>query len=137
MAVAVAAVAVAQEMGVCVPRELSIVAWDDSPLCRLVHPQLSAVSRDIAGYGARAAERLLTIVNGTPASTVEDATPRLVARGSTAPATGELRLELLTIDERRRTLPVRRSLTCFSFTILNDERSEAAGSRGAAWCAVR
>jgi DNA-binding LacI/PurR family transcriptional regulator len=82
---AVAAVAVAQEMGVCIPRELSIVAWDDSPLCQLVHPQLSAVSRDIAAYGARAAERLLAIVNGTPVSTVQDATPRLVPRGSTAP----------------------------------------------------
>jgi DNA-binding LacI/PurR family transcriptional regulator len=84
---AVAGVAVAQEMGVAVPREVSMVAWDDSPLCQLVHPQMSAVSRDIAAYGAHAAERLLSIVNGTPAGTVEDTTPRLVPRGSTAPPT--------------------------------------------------
>ena len=36
--------------------QLSIVAWDDSPLCQLLHPQLSAVSRDIAAYGAHAAD---------------------------------------------------------------------------------
>jgi DNA-binding LacI/PurR family transcriptional regulator len=82
---AVAGVAVAQEMGVVIPRELSMVAWDDSPLCQLVHPQLSAVSRDIAAYGAHAAERLLAVINGTQAGTSEDATPRLVPRGSTAP----------------------------------------------------
>ncbi len=84
---AVAGVAVAQEMGVAVPREVSMVAWDDSPLCQLVHPQLSAVSRDIAAYGSHAAERLLSIVNGTPAGTVEDTAPQLVPRGSTAPPT--------------------------------------------------
>jgi DNA-binding LacI/PurR family transcriptional regulator len=81
---AVAGVGVAQEMGVHIPQEVSMVAWDDSPLCRLTHPQLSAVSRDIAGYGARAAECLLRLVAGEPVTSVEDATPVLVPRGSTA-----------------------------------------------------
>ncbi|NUT34164.1 MAG: LacI family DNA-binding transcriptional regulator [Hamadaea sp.] len=82
---AVAGVAVAHEMGVRIPQDLSVVAWDDSPLCRLVHPQLSAVNRDIAAYGAHAAERLLEIVDGTPARSLQDPTPQLVPRGSTAP----------------------------------------------------
>ncbi|MCP2328194.1 DNA-binding LacI/PurR family transcriptional regulator [Hamadaea flava] len=86
---AVAGVAVAHEMGVDIPRELSVVAWDDSPLCQLVHPQLSAVSRDIAAYGSHAAERLLEIIDGTTSATAQDATPRLVPRGSTAPPSGQ------------------------------------------------
>jgi DNA-binding LacI/PurR family transcriptional regulator len=82
---AVAGVSVAHEMGVRVPHDVSVVAWDDSPLCRLVHPQLSAVNRDITAYGAHAAARLLEIVDGTPARSLEDPTPQLVPRGSTAP----------------------------------------------------
>jgi DNA-binding LacI/PurR family transcriptional regulator len=82
---AVAGVSVAHEMGVSVPNDVSVVAWDDSPLCRLVHPQLSAVNRDIAAYGAHAAERLLEIVDGTPAQSLRDPAPQLMSRGSTAP----------------------------------------------------
>jgi DNA-binding LacI/PurR family transcriptional regulator len=82
---AVAGVSAAHEMGLRVPHDVSVVAWDDSPLCRLVHPQLSAVNRDIAAFGAHAAERLLEIVDGTPARSLQDPTPQLVLRGSTAP----------------------------------------------------
>ncbi len=81
---AVAGLAVAQEMGIRVPDELSIVAWDDSPLCKLVHPPLTAVSRDIPAYGAHAARQLLAAVAGEPVGDFEDATPSLVPRGSTA-----------------------------------------------------
>ncbi len=81
---AVAGVAVAHEMGVAIPAEVSVVAWDDSPLCQLVHPQLSAVGRDIVGYGAHAAARLLDLVSGQPVGNLEDAVPQLVPRGSTA-----------------------------------------------------
>jgi hypothetical protein len=38
---AVAAVAVTQEVGVRIPQDISLVAWEDSPLCRLVHPPLT------------------------------------------------------------------------------------------------
>lgn len=81
---AVAAVAVAHEMRVEIPADVSVVAWDDSPLCQLVHPQLSAVGRDIVRYGAHAAVRLLDLVAGAEVETVEDDTPRLIPRGSTA-----------------------------------------------------
>ena len=50
---AVAALSVTQEMGIHVPAELSLVAWDDSELCRLVHPALTAVSRRVPEYGER------------------------------------------------------------------------------------
>ena len=82
---AVAGLAVAQEMGVAVPGELSIVAWGDSLLCSLVHPSLTALSRDVCGYGANAARRLLSVLAGGSAESYQDATAHLVPRGSTAP----------------------------------------------------
>jgi DNA-binding LacI/PurR family transcriptional regulator len=72
------------EMGLVVPRDLSIVAWDDSVLCRLVHPPMTALQRDIPAYGARAATLLLGLIDGSPAGQVQDATARLAPRGSTA-----------------------------------------------------
>jgi DNA-binding LacI/PurR family transcriptional regulator len=82
---AVAGLAVAQEMGLTVPADLSIVAWDDSPLCSLVHPPLTALSRDIAEYGAHAARQLLAAIAGEKVQNIEAATARLTPRGSTAP----------------------------------------------------
>jgi DNA-binding LacI/PurR family transcriptional regulator len=82
---AVAGLSVAQEMGLSVPGDLSIVAWDDSPLCSLVHPPLTALSRDIAAYGAHAARQLLAAIAGEPVHDVEEGTAHLTPRGSTAP----------------------------------------------------
>ncbi len=85
---AIAGLAVAQEMGVSVPADLSIVAFDDSPLCRLVHPPLTALTRDIPAYGAEAARELLAVIAGEPPRSRQVATARLTPRGSTArPAT--------------------------------------------------
>jgi DNA-binding LacI/PurR family transcriptional regulator len=82
---AVAGLAVAQEMGLAVPGDLSIVAWDDSPLCSLVHPPLTALSRDIAEYGAHAARELLAAIDGKQVGNVEAGPAHLTPRGSTAP----------------------------------------------------
>jgi DNA-binding LacI/PurR family transcriptional regulator len=82
---ALAGLSVAAEMGVAVPERLSLVAWDDSVLCRLVHPPLTAVSLDIAGYGARVARLLLEQIAGAAPESVCHAMPVLVPRGSTAP----------------------------------------------------
>jgi DNA-binding LacI/PurR family transcriptional regulator len=81
---AVAAIGVAQEMGVNVPKDLSIVAWDDSPLSQLVRPALTALSRDIPAYGAHAAALLLAQLDGRPVAPMQDVAPRLIARASTA-----------------------------------------------------
>jgi DNA-binding LacI/PurR family transcriptional regulator len=83
---AVAALNVAREMGIAVPEELSIVAGDDSQLCALVHPALTALSRDIPGYAVRTARVLLDIIDGRSAQSVQDTAARLVVRASTAPA---------------------------------------------------
>ena len=51
---AVTGLGVAQQMGFSVPDDLSIVGWDDSLISRVVHPPLTAVTRDIEAYGIAA-----------------------------------------------------------------------------------
>jgi DNA-binding LacI/PurR family transcriptional regulator len=82
---AIAGLAVAQEMGLSVPGDLSIVAFDDSALCQLVHPPLTALSRDIPAYGSLAAQQLLQVIGGKQAPAARQApSARLTPRGSTA-----------------------------------------------------
>ncbi|GAA2270067.1 LacI family DNA-binding transcriptional regulator [Nonomuraea roseoviolacea subsp. roseoviolacea] len=80
-----AGLSVAQEMGLRVPAGLSVVAWDDSPLCQVVRPPLTTTARDIPASGARAAQLLLRMAAGEQVTGVEDAAARLRPRGSTAP----------------------------------------------------
>ncbi|GAT68571.1 LacI family DNA-binding transcriptional regulator [Planomonospora sp. ID91781] len=82
---AVAGLSVAQEMRLDVPGDLSVVAWDDSPLSQVVRPALTALTRDIPSYGAQAARTLLALIAGEEAEAFEDEAARLVPRGSTAP----------------------------------------------------
>ena len=82
---AVAGLGEAQRLGVEVPAGLSIVAWDDSALCELVHPALTALRHDVAGVGAEAARRLSRLAAGTPAEGFAEPAPTLVPRASTAP----------------------------------------------------
>lgn len=74
----------AHHMGIHVPSELSILAWDDSLLCEMVHPALTALHRDIAGAGARAAHGLVELAAGRRVGHVQENTPVLNVRGSTA-----------------------------------------------------
>lgn len=86
---AVAGLGVATEMGVSVPRELSIVAFDDSVLARIVHPMLTALSRDTFALGEQVAATLLeTIAEPGKPRDVKTPTPRLTVRESTALAGG-------------------------------------------------
>ncbi|MFF8909408.1 substrate-binding domain-containing protein [Streptomyces olivaceoviridis] len=56
--------AVAAEMGLRVPADVSLPAWDDSQLCRLTHPTLSAMSHDEHGFGAEVARTLFGVITG-------------------------------------------------------------------------
>ncbi|MCX5295427.1 LacI family transcriptional regulator [Streptomyces sp. NBC_00193] len=82
---AVAGVAVASELGIPVPGGLSVVAWDDSALCRVTRPRLTALVRDTAGFGRLAAEELLALLAGGRPRSRESELPRLEPRESTAP----------------------------------------------------
>lgn len=82
---ALAGLAVAGEMGVPVPDRVSLLAWDDSALCRLSHPPLSAMALDVHAMGTQVADCVLNVLAGGPVSAYEAPLPRLVARGTTAP----------------------------------------------------
>ena len=81
---AVSGLGVAQNMGFAVPEELSIVGWDDSLISQVVHPPLTAITRDITAYGVTAARRLLATLDGAPIEDVETTRGELTPRGSTA-----------------------------------------------------
>lgn len=83
---AIAGLGVAQELRLDVPGDLSIVAWDDSPLCQLTHPALTALGRDIPAYGAIAARRLLEAIAGETVGDHQDVPAQLTTRGSTGAA---------------------------------------------------
>ncbi len=72
------------ELGHRIPEDVSLLGFDDIEIGRLLLPPLTTVAQDISVLSARAAELLLnppeTLVVGRGV-----VTPRLIARGSTAP----------------------------------------------------
>lgn len=87
---AVAALSALTELGVAVPSQVSLLAWDDSALCEITHPQLSAMSHDVMGFGAHVGRRLFGLLDGAEPAAYLDCTPRLVIRGSTAAPAAKL-----------------------------------------------
>lgn len=83
---AVAGAGVAAEMGFVVPDDVSLLAWDDSQLCRITHPTLSAMSHDVHHFGAEVTRTLFSLIEGTHTGSLQVPTPSLTPRGSTAPA---------------------------------------------------
>jgi DNA-binding LacI/PurR family transcriptional regulator len=81
---AAAALAVAADRGLLVPEQLSLVAWDDSPLCRMATPALTAVAVDVHALGTLVGQAVLDALAGRGPHVRAAAPPRLVVRGSTA-----------------------------------------------------
>ncbi len=86
---AVTGLAVARELNLRVPEDVSLLAWDDSNLCQTTFPPLSAMSHDVLGYGAHVTRRLLELLGGAAPAAHEDVTPRITPRASTAPPGGK------------------------------------------------
>ncbi len=82
--IAVASLPIAREMGLRVPEDLSILAWDDSAVCELTMPPVSAMSHDVGSYGAHVARRLFDVMAGKPPVSALEAVPALRVRGTTA-----------------------------------------------------
>jgi DNA-binding LacI/PurR family transcriptional regulator len=82
---AAAAVIVARQLDYSVPDDLSIVGWDDSLLCELVHPPLTALHRDIFRYGGLCARHLVMVIEGPEPGDLQGTETRLVIRSSTGP----------------------------------------------------
>lgn len=82
---AIAGLSALTAQGVSVPEHVSLLAWDDSELCMITHPKLSAMSHDVMAFGAHVGRRLFEVLDGAPPAAHLDSTPALVERESTAP----------------------------------------------------
>jgi LacI family transcriptional regulator len=76
----------ARQAGLIVPRELSIVGFDDLPVARWSSPPLSTVRQPLAEMGRLAGRMLADLIAGTPPRShrVELAT-QMIVRSTTAP----------------------------------------------------
>jgi len=80
---AVTGLGVVQQMGFSVPDDVSIIGWDDSLISQVVHPPLTAITRDITAFGVAATRQLLAAIDGV-AEDVEIEPGELTTRGSTS-----------------------------------------------------
>lgn len=84
---ALGAIRAARGRGLDVPREMSVVGFDDSPLIAFTDPPLTTVRQPVVAMGQAAVRALLEEIGGTPAPHSEFVFhPELVVRGSTASA---------------------------------------------------
>ncbi|MDX3001165.1 LacI family DNA-binding transcriptional regulator [Kribbella solani] len=82
---AVAGLAVIQGQSLRVPEDVTVVAWDDSPLCSITRPTLTALSHNTVGYGAEVTRHLLDALTGAPPQAHLYSTPLLIIRESSSP----------------------------------------------------
>ena len=87
-------VRIAQELGLRVPEDLSVIGFDDSPLASRMHPALTTVRQDIRAKGRAAAAALTAAIEGARTGNKPSRAKRvllpteLVVRDSTAPPRG-------------------------------------------------
>lgn len=73
------------EYDVQVPRDVSLLAWDDSAHCQLAKPPLSALSRDVRGIGELVGAALTAAITARRPISLTGPQPIIVERGTTAP----------------------------------------------------
>lgn len=86
---AIAGMATLTELGLTVPHDVSVVSWEDSPICEVLHPSLTALNRDAITLGKLAAVDLLHLLADEPLEQV-GAEPAITARESTTAPRDEL-----------------------------------------------
>ncbi|WP_062304740.1 LacI family DNA-binding transcriptional regulator [Demequina subtropica] len=82
---AIGAIHALEERGLSVPRDISVVGFDDVPESAYAHPGLTTVHQDFAAVGLRAVSLVFAAINGKEPGPVEPIEPWLVVRDSTAP----------------------------------------------------
>jgi DNA-binding LacI/PurR family transcriptional regulator len=82
--IAIGAMKAAQEIGVCVPADLSIAGFDDLPLSSLVNPPLTTVAQPLTEKGRLAGALLIKTIDGEHDPTHHRLPTRLVVRSSVA-----------------------------------------------------
>jgi LacI family transcriptional regulator len=83
---ALAVLEVARERGLAVPKDLSLISFDNTPIVRFTQPPLTAVDQPIAETVSRAVEQLIARDTGEGSHAVIEVAAALVERASTAPA---------------------------------------------------
>ncbi|GGM94021.1 LacI family transcriptional regulator [Lentzea pudingi] len=81
---AVAGLGAAKELGVSVPGRLSLIAWDDSTLCRLASPSLTTMSVDVHQFGVSVAQSVLELTSGQQVAERWSPAATLLVRESSA-----------------------------------------------------
>lgn len=79
---AVAGLHALHSLGIDVPSQVAVVAWDDSPLCRLTQPPLTTATLDVFDMGANAARVLLDDAAGVVQDGAVEMRAKLIVRGS-------------------------------------------------------
>ena len=82
---AVGALQAAQASRIHVPRDLSLIGFDDLPIATMVHPPLSTIRHPRREVAARAFDSLWKTVRGDSVEDDSALQPHLVIRNSTAP----------------------------------------------------
>ncbi|GLZ56270.1 LacI family DNA-binding transcriptional regulator [Actinomycetospora sp. NBRC 106378] len=75
--------------GVRVPHDVSVAGFDDSPLSRLAHVDLTTVSQDVPALVEHALDLVTTRLDGRVGPAEVVLAPRLVVRGTTGPPENE------------------------------------------------
>lgn len=83
---AIGAVSAAEAAGLRVPRDISIMGYDNSYLARLRHLSLTSIDQAAAQLGRLAIERILERIEQGRSESIRDVlSPTLIARATTAP----------------------------------------------------
>ena len=72
------------EKGICVPKDMSVVGFDDIPMCQMVQPSLTSVKQDGALRAKLAIEKLTQLRQQEEIDTEITLPVTLVVRNSTA-----------------------------------------------------
>lgn len=84
-AMAVGAIHVAQDRGLRVPHDLSVVGFDGLPIAAESRPQLTTVRQPLQLLGAAAVQMLVRLANGEDVPTPRPFSTELIVRDSAAP----------------------------------------------------
>jgi LacI family transcriptional regulator len=75
---------VARTLGLAIPRDVSVVGFDNIPESALIEPPLTTIDQSIQEMGRRAVELLIAVIEGETGLTQQVTLPtRLVVRQST------------------------------------------------------
>lgn len=74
-----------QEQGIGVPEEISVIGFDDTPICEVLSPTLTSVRQDVLQRAQIALKKLKELRDGEQTETTIRLPVTLIERGSTCP----------------------------------------------------